>query len=124
MIQLTTVVEVADNSGATKAFVVHVLGGSGRRYASLGDLVIASCIKANPGGTVKKKQVICGVVVRTSKEIQREDGSTVRFDDNAIVVINNADERLPVGTRIFGPVARELRGLNFMKIVSLASEVV
>lgn len=124
MIQEETVVEVADNSGATKARVVKVLGGSQRRYASLGDLVIASAIKVNPGGTVKKKQVVCGVVVRTSKEVQREDGSTVRFDDNAMVIINNADERLPVGTRIFGPVARELRALNYMKIVSLASEVV
>lgn len=124
MIQETTVMEVADNSGATKARVVKVLGGSQRRYASLGDLVIASAIKVNPGGTVKKKQVVCGVVVRTLKEVQREDGSTVRFDDNAMVIINNADERLPVGTRIFGPVARELRALNYMKIVSLASEVV
>ncbi|MGH7144731.1 MAG: 50S ribosomal protein L14 [Planctomycetota bacterium] len=124
MIQEQSVVEVADNSGATKARVVKVLGGSQRRYASLGDLVIASCIKCNPGGTVKKKQVVTGVVVRTAKEVQREDGSTVRFDDNAMVVINNADERLPVGTRIFGPVARELRALNYMKIVSLASEVV
>ena len=122
MIQPLTRLKVADNSGAKEVRCFKVLGGTRRRYARVGDIVIASVRSAMPGGNVKKKQVVRAVVVRTKKEIKRKDGSYIRFDDNAAVLVNPQNE--PVGTRIFGPVARELRERNFMKIVSLASEVV
>ena len=121
MIQQESVVKVADNSGAKKALVIRVLGGSGRRYAGLGDKVIVAVKDALPNGTVKKSDVAKAVVVRTVKETRRKDGTYIRFDENAVVIINDAGE--PRGTRIFGPVARELRDRNFMKIVSLAPEV-
>ena len=122
MIQQETMVTVADNSGAKQAQCFRVLGGTKRRYAYLGDVVILAVKQAIPGGTVKKGQVVKGVVVRTTKEQRRKDGSYVRFDENAVVLIN--DKLEPIGTRIFGPVARELREKKFMKIVSLAPEVV
>lgn len=122
MIQEYTVLDVADNSGAKKVRCFKVLGGSRRRYASIGDVFIASVREASPDGTVKKGQVVRCVVVRTAKEVGRPDGTKVKFDDNAAVVINAAGE--PVGTRIFGAVGRELRRKNFIKIVSLAPEVV
>ena len=122
MIQMQTRLSVADNSGAKKIMCIKVLGGSRRRYARIGDIIIASVKEAAVGGTCKKGEVIKAVIVRTKKELGRVDGSYVRFDDNAAVVINDQNE--PVGTRIFGPVARELRNKNFMKIISLASEVV
>jgi len=121
MIQSFTRLNVADNSGAKEIMCIKVLGGSKRRYASLGDVIVASVKKAIPNGKVKKGQVIKAVVVRTKKEIQRENGSLIRFDDNAAVIIDAKKE--PVGTRIFGPVGREIRYANFMKIVSLAPEV-
>ena len=121
MIQCQSVLEVADNSGARKIMCIKVLGGSGRRYASVGDIFVASVKEAQPNSKVKKGDVVRAVVVRTAKEVRREDGTAVRFDRNAAVILNNAGE--PVGTRIFGPVVRELRAKNFMKIVSLAPEV-
>ncbi len=122
MIQQESVVKVADNSGAKTALVIRVLGGTRRRYAGLGDIVIVAVKNALPNGTVKKSEVARGVVVRTAKETRRKDGSYIRFDENAIVIINEAGE--PRATRIFGPVARELRDKKYMKIVSLAPEVV
>ncbi len=122
MIQQQTLLDVADNTGAKTVMCFKVLGGSKRRYASVGDVVIGSVKKAMPSGSVKKGSVVRGVVVRTRKDIRRRDGSRVRFDRNALVIIDK--EGNPVGTRIFGAVARELRNKNFMKIISLASEVV
>lgn len=121
MIQQESVVKVADNSGAKRALVIRVLGGTRRRYAKLGDQVIVAVKDALPNGTVKKSDVARAVVVRTVKETRRKDGSYIRFDENAAVLINNQGN--PRGTRIFGPVARELRDRSFMKIVSLAPEV-
>lgn len=122
MIQMQTRLFVADNSGAKKIQCIKVLGGSRRRYAKIGDIIVASVKEAAVGGTCKKGEVVKAVIVRTRKELGRPDGSYIRFDDNAAVIINIQNE--PVGTRIFGPVARELRNKNFMKIISLASEVV
>jgi large subunit ribosomal protein L14 len=122
MIQTSTVLDVADNSGAKKVFCIKVLGGSRRRYASVGDVIIVSVREAIPGSKVKKGEVARAVIVRTSKEIARSDGSFIRFDGNSAVLINKENE--PIGTRIFGPVARELRAKRFMKIVSLAPEVI
>lgn len=121
MIQTCSVLDVADNSGAKKLFCIKVLGGSKRRYASVGDIVVCSVREAMPGGKVKKGDIAQAVIVRTKKEISRTDGSYIRFDGNSAVLITK--ERDPVGTRIFGPVARELRAKRFMKIVSLAPEV-
>ena len=121
MIQQESMVKVADNSGAKRALVIRVLGGTRRRYAGLGDVVIVAVKDALPNGTVKKSDVARAVVVRTVKETRRKDGSYIRFDENAVVIINDAGE--PRATRIFGPVARELRDRNVMKIVSLAPEV-
>ncbi len=121
MIQQESVVKVADNSGAKTALVIRVLGGTRRRYATLGDVVIVAVKNALPNGTVKKSDVARAVVVRTAKETRRKDGSYIRFDENAVVIINDAGE--PRGTRIFGPVARELREKKYAKIVSLAPEV-
>ena len=121
MIQQESVVKVADNSGAKTALVIRVLGGTRRRYASLGDVVIVAVKNALPNGTVKKSDVARAVVVRTAKETRRKDGSYIRFDENAVVIINEQGE--PRATRIFGPVARELRDKKYMKIVSLAPEV-
>jgi large subunit ribosomal protein L14 len=122
MIQQETLLVVADNSGAKSAKCFRVLGGTKRRYARVGDVVICAVKVAIPGGAVKKGDVVKAVVVRTRKEQRRKDGSYIRFDENAVVIIN--DKKEPVGTRIFGPVARELREKKFMKIVSLAPEVV
>ena len=122
MVQQESMVQIADNSGAKSAQVIRVLGGTRRRYASVGDLVVMAVKSAIPGGAVKKGDVVKGVVVRTKKEIRRRDGSYIRFDENAAVIIN--DQQEPRGTRIFGPVARELRERRFMKIISLAPEVV
>jgi large subunit ribosomal protein L14 len=121
MIQMQSLLDVADNSGAKKLYCIKVLGGSKRKYASIGDIIVASVKEAIPNSKVKKGDVVKAVVVRTAKEIGRPDGSYIRFDDNSGVVINNQKE--PVGTRIFGPVARELRAKKFMKIISLAPEV-
>ena len=121
MIQEETNLVVADNSGAKKVRCIRVLGGSGRRYATVGDLIVVSVKSAMPNGTVKKGEVSRAVIVRTKKEVRRKDGSYIRFDENAAVLINPQNE--PRGTRIFGPVARELREKGFMKIVSLAPEV-
>ncbi|OSM02458.1 50S ribosomal protein L14 [Magnetofaba australis] len=121
MIQVESMLEVADNSGAKKVQCIKVIGGSKRRYARVGDVIIVSVKAALPRGKVKKGDVARAVVVRTKKEVSRNDGSYIRFDNNAAVLINKAGE--PVGTRIFGPVTRELRGRNYMKIVSLAPEV-
>ena len=122
MVQQESIVEIADNSGAKSALVVRVLGGTGRRYASIGDMVVLAVKNSIPGGAVKKGDVVKGVIVRTNKEIRRRDGSYIRFDTNAAVIVT--DQKEPRGTRIFGPVARELREKRFMKIVSLAPEVV
>ena len=122
MIQQESVVKVADNSGAKTAQVIRVLGGTRRRYAGLGDVVIVAVKNALPNGTVKKSDVARAVVVRTAKETRRKDGSYIRFDENAVVIINDQGE--PRATRIFGPVARELREKRYMKIVSLAPEVI
>lgn len=122
MIQEYTVLEVADNSGARKLRCFKVLGGSRRRYASIGDVVVCSVREAAPESQVKKGSVVKAVIVRTAKEVARDDGSYIKFDGNAAVVINNQNE--PVGTRIFGAVGRELRKKKFMKIVSLAPEVI
>jgi len=121
MIQTESVLDVADNTGAKKILCIKVLGGSKRRYASVGDVIIASVKEAAPHGRIKKGEVTRAVVVRTSKELRRKDGSYIRFDTNSAVLINNDGE--PIGTRIFGPVARELRAKNFLKIASLAKEV-
>lgn len=121
MIQTQSILTVADNSGAKKVMCIKVLGDSKRRYARIGDLVVCSVKSAIPGGTVKKGEVVQAVLVRTKKEFRRKDGSYIRFDDNAAVLINKDKE--PIGTRIFGPVARELREKNFMRIASLAPEV-
>ncbi|HZJ47859.1 MAG TPA: 50S ribosomal protein L14 [Acidimicrobiia bacterium] len=121
MIQQESRLKVADNTGAKEVLVIRVLGGSGRRYGSLGDTVVATVKDATPGGTVKKGEVVKAVVVRTKKENRRSDGTYIRFDDNACVIIN--DQQQPRGTRIFGPVGRELRDKKFMRIVSLAPEV-
>ena len=121
MIRQETIVDVADNSGARKLSCIRVLGGTGRRCSSLGDIIVASVVEALPGSTIKKGSVVKAVVVRTRKENRRADGSYVKFDSNAAVIID--EQRNPVGTRIFGPVARELRGKNFTKIISLAPEV-
>ncbi len=122
MIQLHTYLDVADNSGAKRIRCLRVLGGSKRRYARVGDVIVASVKEAIPGAATKEGEVVKAVVVRTHKEIQRADGSYLRFDSNAAVIINEQGE--PKGTRVFGPVARELREKNFMKIISLAPEVV
>lgn len=121
MIQMQTVLNVADNSGAKKVACIKVLGGSRRRYASLGDVIVIAVKEAIPNSKVKKGDVMKAVVVRTVKEVRRSDGSYLKFDDNSAVLISNQME--PIGTRIFGPVARELRAKQFMKIVSLAPEV-
>jgi large subunit ribosomal protein L14 len=122
MIQTQSILEVADNSGAKRVQCIRVLGGSRRRYARLGDIVVVAVKEALPDGNVKKGTVQRGVIVRTKKETRRPDGSYIRFDQNAVVLINAAME--PIGTRIFGPVARELRWKEFMKIISLAPEVI
>ena len=121
MIQMQSILDVADNSGAKKLFCIKVLGGSKRKYAGVGDIIVASVREALPNSKVKKGDVVKAVIVRTAKELGRPDGSYIRFDDNSGVVINNQKE--PIGTRIFGPVARELRARKFMKIISLAPEV-
>ena len=121
MIQAETRLSVADNSGAKEVYCIKVLGGSRRRYASIGDIIVVSVKEAIPNSKVKKGEVLKAVVVRTKKEIRRPDGSYIRFDDNSAVLINQ--NREPIGTRIFGPVARELRAQRFMKIISLAPEV-
>ena len=121
MIQMQSILQVADNSGAKRVMCIKVLGGSKRRYAGVGDLIKVSVKDAAPRGRVKKGDVYTAVVVRTAKGVRRPDGSVIRFDDNAAVILNNKQE--PIGTRIFGPVTRELRGEKFMKIVSLAPEV-
>ncbi|HDP67368.1 MAG TPA: 50S ribosomal protein L14 [Candidatus Marinimicrobia bacterium] len=121
MIQQETRMNVADNTGAKRVLCIRVLGGSGRKYASIGDIVIVTVKQASPGGMVKKGDKSKAVIVRTNKEVRRKDGSYIRFDDNAAVLIDNNLE--PRGTRIFGPVARELREKNYMKIVSMAPEV-
>ena len=121
MIQMQTNLSVADNSGARRVQCIKVLGGSKRKYASVGDIIVVSVKEAIPRGRVKKGEVRKAVVVRTAKEVRRDDGTAIRFDRNAAVILNNAGE--PIGTRIFGPVVRELRGKNFMKIISLAPEV-
>jgi large subunit ribosomal protein L14 len=121
MIQAETKLTVADNSGARSVYCIKVLGGSRRRYAGIGDIIVVTVKEAIPNAKVKKGDVLKAVVVRTKKEIRRPDGSYIRFDDNSAVLINN--QREPLGTRIFGPVARELRAKRFMKIVSLAPEV-
>ncbi|ABO65503.1 MULTISPECIES: 50S ribosomal protein L14 [Anoxybacillaceae] len=122
MIQQESRLKVADNSGAREVLVIKVLGGSGRRYANIGDVVVATVKDATPGGVVKKGQVVKAVVVRTKRGVRRSDGSYIRFDENACVIIR--DDKSPRGTRIFGPVARELRDKDFMKIISLAPEVI
>ncbi|MGD2156419.1 MAG: 50S ribosomal protein L14 [Anaerolineales bacterium] len=122
MIQQESRLKVADNTGGRVLLVIHVLGGSSRRYARVGDTVVATVKTATPQGSVKKSDVVRAVIVRTSKEWRREDGSYIRFDDNAAVILDH-DGRNPRGTRIFGPVARELREKGYMKIVSLANEV-
>ena len=121
MIQMKSVLDVADNSGAKRVVCVKVLGGSRRRYATVGDVIVVAVKEAIPNSKIAKGQVHKAVIVRTSKEVAREDGSFIRFDDNSAVLVDN--NREPVGTRIFGPVARELRAKKFMKIISLAPEV-
>lgn len=121
MIQQETRLKVADNSGARELLTIKVLGGSGRKTANIGDIIVCSVKQATPGGVVKKGDVVKAVIVRTKRGVRRPDGSYIRFDENAAVIIK--DDKSPRGTRIFGPVARELRDSNFMKIVSLAPEV-
>ena len=121
MIQMQTNLDVADNSGARRVQCIKVLGGAKRRYAGVGDIIVVSVKEATPKGRVKKGDVRKAVVVRTARDIKRRDGSVIRFDRNAAVLLNKQDE--PIGTRIFGPVTRELRGRKFMKIISLAPEV-
>lgn len=122
MIQQQTYLNVADNSGAKRIMCIRVLGGSGRRYGTVGDIIVASVKEALPNSKVKEGDVVKAVIVRTKKEVSRPDGTHIRFDENAAVLINQYKE--PIGTRIFGPVARELRAKGFMKIISLAPEVV
>ena len=122
MIQMESYLKVADNTGAKEIHCIRVLGGSRRKYGNIGDIIVASVRKANPGGTVKKGEVVKAVIVRSKRGVRREDGSYVRFDENAAVIIK--EDRNPKGTRIFGPVARELREKDFMKILSLAPEVI
>jgi large subunit ribosomal protein L14 len=121
MIQQESRIKVADNTGAREVLCIRVLGGSSRRYAGVGDVIVGAVKDANPGGSVKKGEVVRAVVVRTRKASRRTDGTYIRFDDNACVIID--DNRQPIGTRIFGPVARELRDRRFMRIISLAPEV-
>jgi large subunit ribosomal protein L14 len=121
MIGQEAVLDVADNSGARRLLCIRVLGGSGRRYARIGDVIVGSVKEATPGGKITKGQVVKAVIVRTKRETRRPDGSYIRFDTNSAVILDNQGE--PVGTRIFGPVARELRAKKFMKIISLAPEV-
>ena len=121
MVQQESIIRIADNSGAKRALVIKVLGGTRRRYAGLGDIVVVTVKDALPDGTIKKSEVAKAVIVRTTKETRRRDGTYIKFDENAGVIVNDAGE--PRGTRIFGPVARELREKRFMKIVSLAPEV-
>ena len=121
MIQTESRMRVADNSGAKELLVIRVLGGTNKKYASVGDIVVCAVKSATPGGVVKKGQVVKAVVVRSKKGVRRQDGSYIKFDDNAAVIIK--DDKNPVGTRIFGPVTRELRRGNYMKIISLAPEV-
>ena len=123
MIQQESFLKVADNTGAKEIKCIRVLGGSGRKYGNIGDIIVASVRKAAPGGQVKKGEVVKAVIVRSAKGVRREDGTYVRFDENAAVLINGEDKN-PRGTRIFGPVARELREKDFLKILSLAPEVV
>ena len=122
MIQMESYLKVADNTGAKEIHCIRVLGGSKRKYGNIGDIIVASVRKAAPGGTVKKGDVVKAVIVRTKRGVRREDGSYVRFDENAAVIIK--EDKNPRGTRIFGPVARELREKDFMKILSLAPEVI
>ena len=121
MVQPQSILKVADNSGAKKIMCIRILGGSFRRSGNIGDIIVASVKSATPGGAVKKGDVVKAVIVRTSKGIQRPDGSSIKFDENAAVIIDN--QKQPKGTRIFGPIARELRDKGFMKIISLAPEV-
>ncbi len=121
MIQQESRLKIADNSGAKEILTIRVLGGTKRRYAHVGDIIVATVKEANPTGTVKKKSVVKAVVVRTKNQIRRKDGSTISFDDNAAVIIN--DDKTPKGTRVFGPVPRELRDMGYAKIISLAPEV-
>ena len=121
MVQQQTLLKVADNTGAKEIMCIRVLGGTGRKYANIGDVIVASVKKAAPGGVVKKGDVIKAVVVRTKKGVRRDDGTYIRFDENAAVIIK--EDKTPRGTRIFGPVARELRDKEYMKILSLAPEV-
>lgn len=123
MIQTETRLRVADNSGAKELLCIRILGGTGRKYANIGDIIVCAVKDATPGGVVKKGDVVKAVVVRTKSGARRNDGSYVKFDQNAAVIIKDRDDKNPVGTRIFGPVARELRNDGFMKIVSLAPEV-
>ena len=122
MIQAESKVKIADNTGAKEIKVIKILGGSRRRYARIGDIFIATVKVANPGGVVKKSEIVKAVLVRSKKQYRRPDGSYIRFDENAAVILDNANN--PKGTRIFGPVARELREKNFMKIISLSPEVI
>ena len=122
MIQMESYLKVADNTGAKEIHCIRVLGGSKRKFGNIGDVIVASVRKATPGGTVKKGEVVKAVIVRTKRGVRREDGSYVRFDENAAVIIK--EDRNPRGTRIFGPVARELRDRDYMKILSLAPEVI
>lgn len=121
MIQQETRLKIADNSGAKEILCIRVLGGTGRRYAGVGDIIVATVKEANATGTVKRKSVVKAVVVRTKNQIKRKDGSTISFDENAAVIIN--DDKTPKATRVFGPVPRELRDLGYAKIISLAPEV-
>ena len=121
MVQPQTILKVADNSGAKRIMCIRILGGSFRRSGNIGDIIVASVKTATPGGAVKKGDVVKAVIVRTSKGVSRPDGSYIKFDDNAAVIIDN--QKMPKGTRIFGPIARELRDKGFMKIISLAPEV-
>ncbi|MCL5113023.1 MAG: 50S ribosomal protein L14 [Patescibacteria group bacterium] len=121
MIQQESRLAIADNSGAKEILCIRVLGGSGRRYARVGDIIVATVKKANPSGNVPRKSVVKAVIVRTKDQIHRRDGSTIKFDDNAAVIIG--DDKLPKGTRIFGPIPRELRELGYAKIISQAAEV-
>ena len=122
MVQMESYLKVADNTGAKEIHCIRVLGGSKRKYGNIGDIIVASVRKAAPGGTVKKGEVVKAVIVRTKRGVRREDGTYVRFDENAAVIIK--EDRNPRGTRIFGPVARELREKDYMKILSLAPEVI
>ena len=122
MVQMESYLKVADNTGAKEIPTIRVLGGSKRKYGNIGDIIVASVRKASPGGTVKKGDVVKAVIVRTKRGVRREDGTYVRFDENAAVIIK--EDKNPKGTRIFGPVARELRDKDFMKILSLAPEVI